>query len=246
MSLKDLVTKVRLQFILGLIATTIVAQFNDAKAYALGLKEALVAGDIAFTHASFNGGEKTDVGSALAELASAQSGQEITFEKLTNANSGKLASYRFTKGTGSNAVTMDIDIPKDYVNNIIGIVAEDGNGQAGTFLKVNVAPTGDTAEYQYVDVSGLIEYLTVGDQTGKIVTLSINANHQITADIADKAITKAKLEQSVQDSLDAAYNALQEDDFDQISEADCTSAWTTAMTNAQSAWDAAHSQSGGE
>lgn len=240
MNLKELVTKSRLTFLLGLIATTIVTQFNDAKAYALGLKEALVAGDIAFSHESFNGGAKTDVGAALAELATKQSGQEISFEKLQSANSGKLASYRFTKGTGPGAVTMDIDIPKDYVNNIIGIVSEDGGGQKGVFLKVNTAPTGDDAVYEYVDVSGLVEYLTLGNQTGKVVTLNISEDHKITADIEDKAITKAKLEQSVQDSLDNADNALQADDLGEISEEDCTSIWTTAMTNAQTAYEESH------
>lgn len=242
MSLKDLVTKTRLTYLLGLIAATIVAQFNDDKAYAKGLKDALVASDVAFTHEGFNSGAKTDVGAALAELFAKQSGAEISFEKLQSPNDGKLASYRFTKGTGVGATTMDIDIDKDYVNNIIGIVSQNGEGETGTFLKVNTAPKGDeTPVYEYVDVSGLVEYLTLGDQSGKVVTLNISTDHKITADIADKAVTKAKLEQSVQESLAKADSALQASDFDEVSEEDLQSAWTTAMTNAKQAYEQEHS-----
>ena len=54
-------------------------------------------------------------------------------------------------------------------------------------------------------MTGLVEYLTVGTQTGKVVTLSIDsATHTITADIADGAIGKAKLSSEVQNILDAA------------------------------------------
>ena len=225
-NLKQIVTKVRLQFTLNLIAATIVASLGSAKAYADGLKAALVAGDIAFTHASFNSGTKTDVGSALAELATAQSNAAVTFEVLSSPNTGKLKTYRFTKGTGAGATTMDIDIEKDLLNGtfeLVTIVAGTGDDEgkffdgltevgssqgvtkAGVFMKYNNNAAGESASYSYADMTGLVEYLTIGDQTGKVVTLSIDsATHTITADIADGAITKAKLSNEVQNILDSA------------------------------------------
>jgi len=225
MDLKKIVTKLRLQFTLNLIAATIVASLASAKAYADGLKAALVAGDIAFTNAAFNGGNKTDVGSALVELATAQSNGAVTFEVLSNPNTGKLKSYRFTKGTGAGATTMDIDIEKDLLNGtfeLVTIVAGTGDNagkfydgqtevgssvgvtKAGVFMKYNSNAASDSPAYSYADMTGLVEYLTVGTQTGKVVTLSIDsATHTITADIADGAIGKAKLSTEVQNILDA-------------------------------------------
>ena len=279
MDLKKFVTKVRLSFVLNLIAVTIAAQFNAAKAYADGLKDALVAGDIAFTHASFNGGVKTNVGSALAELATAQSNDAITFEVLTTPNTGKLKTYRFTKGTGAGATTMDIDLEKDMLNGTFELVtitegtdenagkyfdgatevtASQGVTKAGVFMKYNSNAAGDTPAYSYADMTGLVEYLTLGNQTGKVVTLNI-VDHQITADIADGAITKAKLAQGVQDSLnaaDSAYqkpetgipstdmaqavqtslgkadSALQAESLDELTEAECSAAWQAALVSA--------------
>jgi len=277
MDFKKIVTKVRLQFVMNLIAASIVASLNSAKAYADGLKDALVAGDIAFTHASFNGGQKTDVGAALVELAEKGNSDAVTFEVLQSPNTGKLKTYRFTKGTGATAQTMDIDIEKDLLNGTFSLVTitEDGGKYydgatevtaaqgvtgAGVYMKYNSNAAGETETFSYADMSKCIEYLTVGNQTGKVVTLAIDPQtHTITADIADKAVTKAKLAQAVQDLLDladSAYqlpqtgmpstdmssavqtslgkadSALQSADFDEITEAECTSAWEAAMAAA--------------
>ncbi len=277
MDFKKIVTKVRLQFVLNLIAASIVASLNSAKAYADGLKAALVAGDIAFTHASFNGGQKTDVGAALVELAEKGNSDAVTFEVLQSPNTGKLKTYRFTKGTGATAQTMDIDIEKDLLNGTFSLVTitEDGGKYydgatevtaaqgvtgAGVYMKYNSNAAGEAETFSYADMSKCIEYLTVGNQTGKVVTLAIDPQtHTITADIADKAITKAKLAQAVQDSLDLADSAyqlpqtgmpstdmssavqaslgkadtaLQGSDFDEITEAECTTAWESAMNAA--------------
>ena len=282
MDFSKFVTKRRLQFVLNLIAVTIFTQFNAAKAYADGLKSALVAGDIAFTHASFNGGAKTDVGAALVELANKANSDAVSFEVLSTPNTGKLKTYRFTKGTGAGATTMDIDIEKDLLNGTFELVTIvegtgddagkyfDGNTEvgsaqgvtgAGVYMKYNSNAAGDTPAFSYADMSSCIEYLTVGNQTGKVVTLDIDAQtHTITADIADGAIGKAKLATGVQSSLelaDSAYQkpqtgipssdmasavqtslgkadtALQSSDFDEITEAECTSAWEAAVSAAQ-------------
>lgn len=281
MDLKKIVTKVRLIFTMNLIAATIAESLNSAKAYADGLKEALVAGDIAFTHEAFNGGAKTDVGSALAELATSNSNASVTFEVLTTPNTGKLKTYRFTKGTGAGATTMDIDIEKDLLNGTFELVtitegtdenagkffdgqtevtASQGVTKAGVFMKYNSNAASDSPAYSYADMTGLVEYLTLGNQTGKTVTLAIDqATHTLTADIADGAIGKAKLAQGVQASLDRADSAyqkpengipstdmaaavqtslgkadtaLQGSDLDEITEAECTEAWEAAVAAA--------------
>lgn len=282
MDLKKIVTKTRLQFVLNLIALTIVSSLNSAKAYADGLKAALVAGDIAFTSQYFNGGTKTDVGSALVELATQANSDVVTFEALQSPNTGKLKTYRFTKGTGAGATTMDIDIEKDLLNGTFELVTiVEGTGAdagkyfdgatevgssvgvtgAGVYMKYNSNAASDSPSFSYADMSRCIEYLTVGTQTGKVVTLSIDAQtHKITADIADGVIGKAKLASGVQASLDkadSAYqlpqtgipstdlasavqtslgkadSALQSSDLDEVTENELTAAWQAAMTAAE-------------
>lgn len=245
MDLMKIVTKVRLVFAMNLIAATIAASLTSAKAYADGLKSALVAGDIAFTNNAFNGGNKTDVGAALIELATKASNDAVTFEVLQTPNTGKLKSYRFTKGTGAGATTMDIDIERDLLNGtfqLVTIVAGTGDNtgkfydgstevgasqgvtKAGVFMKYNSNAAGETAAYSYADMTGLIEYLTVGDQTGKVVILSIDPQtHTITADIVDGAIGKAKLSQEVQDILDAAPLKLEVSNIKALTSAQCES-----------------------
>lgn len=249
MNLKKIVTLVRLQFTENKIAATIVAKFKAAKAYAeekyaaaVAIINALTASDIAFTNAAFS--NATDnVAKALVELMQKATGDEITFEKLVSPNTGKLATYRFTKGTGAGAVTMDIDIEKDLMNETLELVtivegtgadegkyfdgqtevgASDGVTGAGVYMKYNTAPNGDTAVYKYADMSNVIEYLTVGDQTNKVVTLTIDSQtHTITADIADGAIAKAKLAQSVQDLIDGAAQIIEVNDIKGLTNAQC-------------------------
>lgn len=259
--LSKIVTKVRLQFVLNLIAATIVASLNSAKAYADGLKEALVAGDIAFTNAAFSQ-STTNVEEALIELAGKANSDVVTFEVLQSPNAGKLKSYRFTKGTGAGATTMDIDIEKDLLNGTFQLVTITENGGkyydgttevtaaqgvtgVGVYMKYNSNAAGETPAFSYADMSACIEYLTVGTQTGKMVTLSIDpATHTITADIADGTLTEAKLATAVQNKLSHAESAYGwgdhaqagyalENDFGIITEAECTTAWEDAMTAAQ-------------
>lgn len=228
------------------IAASIVSNVADAKSYAKdyadGLVSAIAAGDVAFSSVNFS---SDNVGGALGELytaiSNAQSNAAISVSTSTTST-GMLRSYTISQGGTQVAV---IDIPKDYVNNIIGIVSQDGSGNSGVFLKVNTAPTGETASYEYVDVSGLVEYLTVGTQTGKMVTLTIDsATHTITADIADGTLTKAKLASAVQSSLDKADSALQEADFEWATDSEVNTAWSNAMATAVAAASSSSSSSG--
>jgi len=218
--------------LMAAIAASVVSEVASAKSYADGLVQAIAAGDVAFSSSNFT---SDNVGGALEELFTAvgnvSSNSAVSISTSTTT-SGMLRSYTFTQG--GNAIGT-IDIPKDYVNNIIGIVSQDGEGNTGVFLKVNTAPTGaDTPVYEYVDASGLVEYLTEGDQTGKMVTLTIDsATHTITADIADGTLTKAKLATAVQNSLDAADSALQEADFEWATDTEINEAWAAALAAAK-------------
>ena len=260
MDLKKIVTKTRLQFVLNLIALTIVSSLNSAKAYADGLKAALVAGDIAFTSEYFNSGAKTNVGSALVELATKANSDVVTFEALQSPNTGKLKTYRFTKGTGVGATTMDIDIEKDLLNGTFELVTiVEGTGAdagkyfdgatevgssvgvtgAGVYMKYNSNAASDSPSFSYADMSSCIEYLTTGTQTGKMVTLSIDsATHTITADIADGTLPKAKLASGVQASLDKADSAYQLPQTG-IPSTDLASAVQTSLGKADSALQSA-------
>jgi hypothetical protein len=263
--LSKLVTKARLQFVLNLIAVTIVSSLNTAKTYAEGLVNALAADDIAFTNAAFSNATE-NVEDALIELATKSNADVVTFEALSSPNTGKLKTYRFTKGTGAGATTMDIDIEKDLLNGTFELVTitegtgadagkyfdgstEVGSAQgvtgAGVYMKYNSNAASDTPSFSYADMSSCIEYLTVGTQTGKMVTLSIDPQtHTITADIADGTLTEAKLATAVQTKLSHAESAYGwgdhaqvgyalENDFGIITEAECTTAWEAAMTAAQ-------------
>lgn len=169
----------------------------------------------------------TTVEAALIELANKAAGDEVSFEKLGTANTGKLATYRFTKGTGDSAITMDIDIEKDLVNKNFQLVSitegtEDNAGKyfdgvtevtsaqgvtgAGVYMKYVTYASGSATEIvSYADMSNVIEFLTVGTQSGKDVTLTIDStNHTITADLTQtmKNTISGKAEKSEMSIVD--------------------------------------------
>ncbi len=212
--------------LMAAIAASIVSGVAEAKQYADGLVSAVEAGDVAFSSNNFTA---TDVADALEELYTGVGNSAISISTQTTS-SGMLRSYTISQGGSQIGV---IDIPKDYVNNIIGIVTQDGSGNSGVFLKVNTAPTGATEPvYEYVDASGLVEYLTVGTQTGKMVTLTIASDHTITADIADGTLPATKFTSAVQTSLGKADSALQSADFEWATDNEVTTAWAAAMVTA--------------
>lgn len=218
--------------LMAAIAASIVSEVASAKQYADGLVSAIAAGDVAFTSGNFTA---DNVGGALEELftavSTASSNAAVSISTSTTS-SGMLRSYTLTQG-GTTIGT--IDIPKDYVNNIIGIVSQDGSGNSGVFLKVNTAPTGaETPVYEYVDVSGLVEYVTSGSQAGDMIFVSIDpTTHKVTATITDGTVTKAKLETAVQNSLDKADSALQDADFEWATDSEVNTAWASALAAAK-------------
>ena len=136
-------------------------------------------------------------------IDAAGAAKDITVSTETTST-GMLRSYTFKKG-GQNLVV--IDIPKDYINSVVGFASEDGEGNPGIFLKVKTNTADQPDTFDYIDASGLVEYLELGDQTGKPVQLTISADHKITGDLADGSVAKAKLVTAVQTSLDNADTA---------------------------------------
>lgn len=206
--------------LMAAIAASIVSEVASAKSYADGLVSAIAAGDVAFTSSNL---QSDNVGDALEELftavGSAQSNSAVSISTQTTTT-GMLRSYTFSQG-GSTIGT--IDIPKDYVNNIIGIVSQDGSGNSGIFLKVNTAATGaDTPVYEYVDVSGLVEYVTSGSQQGDMIFVTVDpTTHQVTATITDGTVTKAKLVQSLQNEITSASKILEVSNIKGLTNAQC-------------------------
>ena len=131
-------------------------------------------------------------------------------------NSGDYAAvYHLQKtpnGTGTPVnVGVAINIPKDMVVSAGSVVTKDSAGDwgpAGTYIELILANA--TNDHLYIPADSLIEYVTSGSQAGDMVVVTIDpATHRVTAAITDGTITKAKLAQAVQDSLDAADSAVQ-------------------------------------
>ena len=104
-----------------------------------------------------------------------------------------------------------INIPKDMVVSSGQVVTNPSGQTAGTYIELTLANA--TNDKIYINVGDLIEYVTSGSSSGDMVVVAIDANHQVTASITDGTVTKAKLVQGVQDSLDLADSALQAADI---------------------------------
>ena len=102
------------------------------------------------------------------------------------------------------AVGTAINIPKDMVVKSGSVVTNPTGQPKGTYIKLVLAnATNDTL---YIDVGGLIEYVTSGSAAGDMVVIAIDEQtHKVTASITDGAITKAKLETEVQTALNKAH-----------------------------------------
>ena len=100
-----------------------------------------------------------------------------------------------------------INIPKDLVVES-GTVETNPTGQPeGTYLVLTLANT--TSDKIYINVGSLIEYVTSGSATSDSVQIVIDGTtHKVTAYIKDGTVTKAKLDSSVQSSLDKADSSL--------------------------------------
>ena len=124
-----------------------------------------------------------------------------TVEKSTES-SKYAAIYQLMKdGVATGAA---INIPKDMVVKSGSVVTNPTDELQGTYIKLVLAnATNDTL---YIDVGGLIEYVTSGSAAGDMVVVAIDEKtHKVTASITDGTITKAKLATEVQSDLDKAH-----------------------------------------
>lgn len=110
-------------------------------------------------------------------------------------------------------------IPKDMVVKSGSVVTNPTGQPKGTYIKLVLAnATNDTL---YVDVGGLIEYVTSGSAAGDMVVITIDEQtHKVTASITDGAITKAKLETEVQTALNKAHEHANAAELDKIATGD--------------------------
>lgn len=120
-----------------------------------------------------------------------------TVEK--SADSGEYAAVYQLKKDGV-AVGAAINIPKDMVVQE-GAVVTDPEGQtAGTYIKLVLQ---NVAEPLYINVNGLIEYVTSGSAQGDMVFITVDpVTHKVTADITDGTITKTKLSEDLVKELE--------------------------------------------
>lgn len=155
-----------------------------------------------------------------------------TIEKA--ADSGDYASiYQLMKdGVATGAA---INIPKDMVVQSGSVVTLDADGaaavgltNAGTYIKLVLANA--TSDTLYIDVSGLIEYVTSGSAEGDMVFITIDeATHKVTATITDGTITKTKLAAEIQEVLDDVANKVDKVEGKGLSTNDYTDAEKTKL-----------------
>ena len=121
------------------------------------------------------------------------------------ASSDYAAVYHLTKN-GAN-VGVSINIPKDMVVKSGAVVTNPEGQKAGTYIVLTLANA--TEDKIYIPVDSLIEYVTSGSAADDMVVVNVSGDHKVTATITDGKVTKAKLDVSVQASLDLADTAVQ-------------------------------------
>lgn len=143
---------------------------------------------------------------------------EYTIVKSATAETGYLATYELQKD--GTKVGASINIPKDFLvkSGTVETVTSAQAGTtgypaaAGTYIKLvlNTKDASGTDEPLWIDVGGLIEYVTSGSAAGDMVVITVDADtHKVTATITDGTVTKAKLHTDVQTSLGKADTAIQ-------------------------------------
>lgn len=111
-----------------------------------------------------------------------------TIEKA--ADSGEYAAIYQLKKDGV-AAGPAINIPKDMVVQDGSVVTNPEGQAAGTYIKLVLQ---NVEEPLFIDVGGLIEYVTSGSAEGDMVVIAVDdTTHKVTATITDGTITKAKL-----------------------------------------------------
>lgn len=147
---------------------------------------------------------------------------EYSIAKLEAANEGMSASYQLTKD-GKNVGAI-IDIPKDMVVKS-GTVETykagslpTGVAEAGTYIVLTLANA--TEDKLYINVGGLIEYVTSGSTEEDSVQVAVSADHKVTASIKDGSIALGKLAAAVQTEIGKAHEHANKAELDKIKAGD--------------------------
>lgn len=141
---------------------------------------------------------------------------EYGIEKLAKSTDGMLATYQLYKTVDGGAKTYfetKIDIPKDLVvesgtvktyatkteATTDGMSANQAAIETfpGTFIKLTIA--NKTSDNLFINVSGLIEYVTSGSADGDDIVITVSADHKVTATLSS----------AIKTSLGKADSALQ-------------------------------------
>lgn len=134
---------------------------------------------------------------------------QVTYSisKKQTANTGYAATYQLT--ADGVATGTDIDIPKDMVisaGEVKTVTTADtpysGAAVGDKYIELTLANA--TNDKLYIPANSLVEYVTSGSQSGDMIMVSINGNHQVTATITDGTITAAKLTSSLQSTINGA------------------------------------------
>ena len=139
---------------------------------------------------------------------------DLKIEKLTTPTTGSVNTYEFTYGDNT-AVKIEVPDFKDKVVSSGEVIVVDNTHPIsgltnGTYLKLVIA--NDDANPVYINTNSLVDVYTGKTETvGASVVVSdtneisvtLSGAYVGTDNITDKAITKGKLEQDVQDSLSA-------------------------------------------
>lgn len=179
--------------------------------------------------------DKTTIIAAINELVDSAGKVTIDTSKTTD---GYAKSYTIKQGVdddGNDIVIGIIDIPKDMFLSSAEVVVfnegdtlPDGISEAGTYIEFTIANA--TNDKIYINVKTLANtytakanaaqiQLTIDPVTREISAAIVNGsvgadaladNAIITSKIKDANVTKAKLEQSVQDTLDKADAAIRD------------------------------------
>lgn len=171
-----------------------------------------------------------------SEIDSVEQGAKVTLSTAPSATDGYAKTYVISQGDSEIG---KIDIPKDMVVSSGSVEVKDEAGawgEAGTYIHLVIANKEQSD--LYIPASSLVDEYTAQKSASQVqlsvsgreisatlvagaVSTDILADDAVTTDkIAANNITYAKLATSIQDSLDKADTALQEDDVSAISDAD--------------------------
>ena len=143
---------------------------------------------------------------------------EVYLDVAETATAGYLKTYIISQGKNSEGGKIEvgkIDIPKDLVVTAGEVVKNPKGQSAGTYIKLTIA---NQEVPIYINVADLVDAYTpatgatqvqIAISDTNVISATLVTNAVETANIKDKNVTKAKLEESLQDSIDKADSAVQ-------------------------------------